>query len=250
MPKIISLFNQAGGTGKTTLTQNLGFQLARRSHQVLLVDIDPQASLTAFMGLDPFELPQTIADSLLKDFPLPIYRDIYGTDLVPSNILLSAAEVQLHAAIAREWRLKQILSTVQDDYEFILIDCPPTLGIFSILSLVASTHVIVPIQTHFKAFLGVELLLDSIRQVRERINPELSILGVVPVMHEGRTSQGKVILEGIHEQLGVVAPVFPSIPRSITFADASMERKPLALYDSRHPAVEILESIAQKLEEV
>lgn len=250
MPKIISLFNQAGGTGKTTLTQNLGFQLARRDHKVLLVDIDPQASLTAFMGLDPFELPQTIADSLLKDSPLPIHQDIYGTDLVPANILLSAAEVQLHAAIAREWRLKQILAPVQDNYEFILIDCPPTLGIFSILSLVASTHVVVPIQTHFKAFLGVELLLDSIRQVRERINPELSILGVVPVMHEGRTSQGKVILDGINEQLGAVAPIFPAIPRSITFADASMERKPLALYDSRHPAVEILESIAQKLEEV
>ncbi len=126
----------------------------------------------------------------------------------------------------------------------------PTLGIFSILSLVASTHVLVPIQTHFKAFLGVELLLDSIRQVRERINPDLSILGVVPVMHEGRTSQGKVILDGIHEQLGVVAPIFPAIPRSITFADASMERKPLALYEPKHPAVEILESIAQKLEEV
>jgi chromosome partitioning protein len=250
LPKIIALFNQAGGTGKTTLTQNLGYQLAQRGHRVLLVDIDPQASLTAFMGVDPFELEQTIADALLKDAPLPICADIYGMDLVPSNILLSAAEVQLHSAIAREWRLKQALSGVQDAYTFILIDCPPTLGIFSILSLVAATQVIVPIQTHFKAFLGVELLLDSIRQVRERINPDLKIAGVVPMMHEGRTSQGKVILEGIHEQLGPITSIFPVIPRTVAFADASMDHKPLAIYDPRHPAVQILEAIAQALEKI
>ncbi|HEY9881488.1 MAG TPA: ParA family protein [Leptolyngbyaceae cyanobacterium] len=249
-PKIISLFNQAGGTGKTTLTQNVGYQVARRGHRVLLVDIDPQASLTSFMGLDPFELEQTIADSLLKDAPLPIHHDIFGVDLVPSNILLSAAEVQLHSAIAREWRLKQALSQEQAKYDFILIDCPPTLGVFSILSLVASTHVLVPIQTHFKAFLGVELLLDSIRQVRERINPDLIIAGVVPMMHEGRTSQGKVILEGVYEQLGPITAIFPAIPRSVTFADASMDRRPLALYEPKHPGVQILEAIAKGLEEI
>jgi chromosome partitioning protein len=202
------------------------------------------------MGLEPFELEQTITDALLKDSPLPIYRGIYGTDLVPSNILLSAAEVQLHSAIAREWRLKQALSSVQDTYNFVLIDCPPTLGIFSILSLVAATHVLVPIQTHFKAFLGVELLLDSIRQVRERINPELTIVGVVPMMHESRTSQGKVILKGIQEQLGMVAPIFSAIKRAIAFADASMERKPLGIYEPKHPALQILELIATRLEEV
>lgn len=248
--KIISFFNQAGGTGKTTLTQNLGYQLAQRKHRVLLVDIDPQASLTAFMGLEPFELKQTIADSLLKDAPLPLHQNVHDVDLVPSNILLSAIEVQLHSVIAREWRLKQTLLTVQDSYDFVLIDCPPTLGIFSILSLVASTHVLVPIQTHFKAFLGVELLLDSIRQVRERINPGLAIAGVVPMMHESRTSQGKVILDGINEQLSSIAPIFPAIPRTISFADASMARQPLAVYDPKHPSVQILEAIAQKLEEV
>ncbi len=123
--KIISFFNQAGGTGKTTLTQNLGYQLAKRRHRVLLVDIDPQASLTAFMGLEPFELKQTIADSLLKDAPLPLHHNLHNVDLVPSNIILSAVEVQLHSVIAREWRLKQTLLTVQDSYDFVLIDCPP-----------------------------------------------------------------------------------------------------------------------------
>lgn len=247
-PKVISLFNQAGGTGKTTLTQNLGYHLGKNNNRTLLVDIDPQASLTSFMGIDPFELEQTITSSLLSDEPLPIHKNLYGVDLVPSNILLSAAEVQLHAVIAREWRLKQSLSKILDDYDFILIDCPPTLGIFSILSLVASTHVLIPIQTHFKAFLGVELLLDSIRQVRERINPDLALAGVVPMMHESRTSQSNVILEGINEQLGQVSKIFNPIPRAIVFADASMERQPVAIYDPKHKSVEILESIAAELE--
>lgn len=248
--KVISFFNQAGGTGKTTLTQNIGYHLAKRGKKVLLVDIDPQASLTAFMGLEPFDLEQTIADSLLHDLPLPIHKNLHELDLVPSNILLSAAEVQLHSAIAREWRLKQSLDNVHDEYDYILIDCPPTLGVFSVISLVASTHVLIPIQTHFKAFLGVELLLDSIRQIQERINSELSIAGVVPVMHESRTSQGKVILEGIHEQLEQIAPIFPSIPRAVVFADASMDRQPVAVYEPKHRVVGILESIAKKLEEV
>lgn len=248
--KVVSFFNQAGGTGKTTLTQNIGYHLAQRGKKVLLVDVDPQASLTAFMGLEPFDLEQTIADSLLHDLPLPIHKRLHDVDLVPSNILLSAAEVQLHSAIAREWRLKHSLDGVLDEYDYILIDCPPTLGVFSVISLVASTHVLIPIQTHFKAFLGVELLLDSIRQIQERINSGLSVAGVVPVMHESRTSQGKVILEGIHEQLGQVAPIFPSIPRTVVFADASMDRQPVAVYEPKHRVVAILESVAKQLEEV
>jgi chromosome partitioning protein len=118
-------------------------------------------------------------------------------DLLPSNILLSAAEVQLHSALAREWRLKQVLSPVQNNYNFVLVDCPPTLGFFSISSLVASTHVLVPIQTHFKAFLGVELLLDSIRQVRERINPELAIIALLSLQENKNSSQRmKALLNG------------------------------------------------------
>jgi chromosome partitioning protein len=246
--KIIALFNQAGGVGKTTLTMNLGYHLARRNHSLLLIDIDPQASLTSFMGLDPYELEHTIADALLHDAPLPITSDIHGMDLVPSNILLSAAEVQLHSAIAREWRLKNALESVADQYDTILIDCPPTLGIFSILSLVAATHVVVPIQTHYKAFLGVELLLDSIRQVRDRINRNLAIAGVIPMMHESRTSQGKIVLDGIQQQLGGIVPILPAIPRAIAFADASMEKQPLALYEAKHPSVGILETITEHLE--
>ena len=128
MTKIIAFFNQSGGVGKSTLTMNLGYHLADANHRVLLVDMDPQASLTTFMGLEPYDLEHTIADSLLKDLPLPIVKDLHKLDLLPANITLSAAEVQLQAAIAREWKLRRILDRVTDRYDYILIDCAPSLG--------------------------------------------------------------------------------------------------------------------------
>ena len=245
--KIIAVFNQSGGVGKTTLTMNLGYQLALRNRRVLLVDIDPQASLTTFMGLEPYDLEQTIAESLLKDSPLPIHSDLHKMSLCPANIELSAAEVQLHSTLAREWKLKRVLSTVVADYDYIWIDCPPTLGILSVLSLVAATHVIIPLQTHFKAYKGTDLLLDTIKQVKEQVNPDLTIAGIVPTIH-ANTGQDKAILEATKQQLSSVATIFPPITRAIAFADASMELRPLASYDSKHPALKVLNAIADSME--
>jgi chromosome partitioning protein len=247
--KIVAFFNQSGGVGKTSLSMNLGYQLVNRNHKVLLVDMDPQASLTTFMGLEPYEVEETIVDSLLNDSPLPIRSGLHGLDLVPSNITLSAAEVQLHSALAREWKLKRILDRVIDQYDFILIDCPPTLGILSILSLVAATHVLIPLQTHFKAYKGTDLLLDTVRQIREQVNPGLKIAGIVPMMYSN-TGQDKAILEATQQQLSVVAPIFPAISRAIAFADASMARQPLAIYDPRHAMVKVLDSIAESMEKL
>ena len=246
--KIISLFNQAGGVAKTTLAMNLGYQLAQRHHRVLLVDLDPQASLTVFMGLKPFELQATIADSILRSLPLPIHSGISELDLVPANIGLSAAEIQLTSALAREWKLKQALEPIQESYDFILIDCPPSLGILSILGLVASTHILVPLETQFKAFMGVELLLDTVKQVRQQVNPGLEIAGFVPTIFASANAQDKQILEAVQQQLSTVGKVFPPIPRATAFADASMARQPLAVYASRHPAIAVLNEIAQALE--
>ena len=167
MTKIIAIFNQAGGVMKTSLTMNLGYHLAQK-HKVLLVDTDPQASLTTFMGLEPHELEEIVADSLLTpETKLPIHHNLHGMDLAPANITLSAVELQLSAVMARELRLKQALEPILNNYDFILIDCPPSLGILSILGLCAATHVLVPVQTHYKAFKGTELLLDSIKQVKK-----------------------------------------------------------------------------------
>jgi chromosome partitioning protein len=125
---VISLFNQAGGVGKSTLTQNLGYHLSLRHHKILLVDIDPQASLTTFMGLEPADLEKTIYDALVseQDEPLPLHRDLHGMDLAPANILLANAEQELIFAELREFRLKEVLGPLLDNYDFILIDCPPS----------------------------------------------------------------------------------------------------------------------------
>ncbi|HEY9909375.1 MAG TPA: ParA family protein [Thermosynechococcaceae cyanobacterium] len=247
MSKTIAIFNQAGGVAKTTLTMNLGYHLGQHGHRVLLVDMDPQASLTTFMGLEPYELEPTIVDSLLKEVKLPIHRQIHGIDLLPANITLSSAEFQLASAIAREWKLKRALSSVTEDYDYTLIDCPPTLGILSILSLVAATHVLIPLQTHYKAYKGVDLLLDTIRQIREQVNPTLQIAGLIPTMYSN-TGQDRTILEAVRQQLENVAPLYPAIPRAIAFADASMSHQPLALYDPKHPAVQILITLSKHLE--
>ena len=249
MSRTIAVFNQAGGVAKTTLTMNLGFHLSQREHSVLLVDMDPQASLTTFMGLEPYDLDTTITDSLLKEIVPTIYSNIYGMDLIPSNIGLSGAEFQLSSAIAREWKLKRALSKLEKSYDFVLIDCPPTLGILSILSLVASTHVLIPLQTHYKAYKGADLLLDTVSQIRDQVNPDLLIAGIIPTMFSN-TGQDKSILEAVQKQLEHVAFIYPAIPRAIAFADASMSHQPLAIYDPRHSAVKVLEKITEHLEKI
>jgi len=246
--KVISFFNQAGGTGKTTLAMNLGYSLAQQGHRVLLVDMDPQSSLTVFMGMRPHELEDTIAQSILEREPLPILSGIHQMDLVPSNLTLSAADVKLATAIAKETRLKKALAPVEPNYDFVLIDCPPTLGVLSILSLVASTHILIPMQTQYKSFVGLDLLLGTISELQqEGVAADLKIAGVIPNLHD-RTAQSKEILEAVTEQFGGVAPVFPPVPRAVAFADASMQHLPLGLYDPKHTALTNLKTITQSLE--
>lgn len=248
MTYIITLFNQAGGVGKSSLTMNLGYHLALQKNKVLLIDMDPQASLTTFMGLESTDLDETVYESILLSEPLPIHSGLHKMDLVPSNINLSGAEIELVVADMRDIRLKEAIATVIDQYDFILIDCPPSLGILSYISLVAATHVLIPIQTHYKALKGTELLLQTISRVRSRANKTLAIAGIVPTLHEAQTIQGSTNLEAIQQQLSPIGTIFPPIPRSIAFADASQEHLPLAVYQSRHPAVKVLKTIAKGLE--
>jgi chromosome partitioning protein len=245
---VITIYNQSGGVMKTSLTMNLGYHIAQHGRKVLLIDMDPQASLTVFMGLEPPDLDQTIANSILNEAPLAIQHNIHGMDLLPSNIMLSAAEMQLTSAMAREWRLKRVLEPIVNQYDVVLIDSPPSLGILSVLSLVASTHVLIPIQTQYKSYKGTELLLDSVKQVQSYVNSELEIAGVVPTIYAASNAQDKAILGAIQEQLGAITTVFPPVPRATAFADASMEHLPLARYSPGHPAVKVLEGIAAQLE--
>lgn len=249
--RIIALFNQSGGVAKTTLTQNLGYHLALKKRQVLLVDMDAQASLTTFMGLEPDELSISIQQSIVDNKPLPIHPElIHGMALVPADINLAASEMQLSSAIAREYRLKNALLSVQDKYDFILIDCPPSLGLLSIISLTAATHILVPIQCQFKSFKGTELLLNTIAQVRSHTNPGLQFAGFVPTMFDGRTAQESRTLKAVQEQLSDIGTVYPPIPKTIAFADASERRIPLALFDKNHPAVGVLKKIANSIDKL
>lgn len=249
--RIIALFNQSGGVAKTTLTQNLGYHLALKKRRVLLVDMDPQASLTTFMGLEPDELDQTIQQAIVDNKPLPIHPQlIHGMALVPADINLAASEMQLSGAIAREYRLKNALATVQDKYDFILIDCPPSLGLLSIISLTAATHILVPVQCQFKSFKGTELLLSTVASVRAHTNPALQFAGFVPTMFDGRTAQESRTVKAVQEQLSDIGTVYPPIPKTIAFADASEHRVPLALFEKNHSAVGVLKKIASSLEKL
>lgn len=227
---------------------NIGYSLAQQGRRILLIDMDPQSSLTVFMGLQPHELEATVAQSILEREPIPILNGIHLMDLVPSNLALSAADVRLATAIAKETRLKKALAPIEQNYDFVLIDCPPTLGVLSILSLVASTHILIPMQTQYKSFVGLDLLLGTINELQqEEVAPDLQIAGVIPNLHD-RTVQSAEILEAVTEQFSDIAPVFPPIPRAIAFADASMQHLPLAVYDPKHPAVTVLNTIALSLE--
>ncbi len=241
----IAVFNQAGGVAKTTLTINLGYHLAQLGQKVLLVDLDPQSSLTIFMGLEPLELEQTIYDSLLRKVKLPIHHNIYNMDVVPANILLSKAEIELVMATLREYRLQNVLAQINNQYDFILIDCPPSLGLLSILALNAASHVLIPIQAEYKALRGTELLLQTFSEVKEETNPDLAIAGIIPTMYT-RTTQGERSLESI-AALSEIGKIFDPIPRATDFANAAEEHIPLALYKPKHPTINVLKKIASNL---
>lgn len=250
MALVITLFNQAGGVGKTTLTMNLGYHLAQQKKRVLLVDMDPQSSLTIFMGLNPKNLSHTLYETIVNEEPLAIHQQIYGMDLAPTNINLSIAEMQLVGADMRDFRLKDAIEPIVENYDFILIDCPPSLGLLSYISLVAATHILVPIETHYKAFQGTDLLLQTFARVRKKANRKLAIAGFIPTRYDARNSQDTRTLDAIHQQLSSSGKVFSPISRSTAFADASEQQMPLALYSPKHPSLSVLDEIARMLEDL
>jgi chromosome partitioning protein len=252
MATVISLFNQAGGVGKTTLAQNLGYQLSCLSHRILLVDLDPQASLTSFMGIEPADLSDTIYTSLVEEEARPLAtQKVHNLDLAPSNLLLANAEQQLIFAPLREYRLKNVLEPYLDNYDYILIDCPPSLGILSLIGLVASRYVLVPIQTQFKATVGTDSLLSTIYKIRKQIEPNLEIMGFVPTQYSKNNNTEQRVLDLLHEQLSSVAPIFDPLPRATSIAEATEYGQPYALSPKSHPAiVNIFVQYAKRIESI
>jgi chromosome partitioning protein len=204
---VIGLVNQKGGCGKTTTAVNLSASLAAAGRETLLIDLDPQANATVSLGVDPATLDQTIYHALIDpdlDEGLSLASIIRKSsvprlDVAPSSIDLAAAELELAARIGRENTLRRRVAAVRDRYEFILIDTPPSLGLLTLNALVACDSILIPIQTHYYALLGMRQLLRTLKMVREEVGHQVEILGVLPTMYDSRTTISKEIVTGIHD---------------------------------------------------
>lgn len=244
------MVNQKGGVGKTTSTINLGAALAECGRKVLLVDFDPQGALSAGFGANPHELDLTVYNVMMdrkvdiKDVILP--TGVENIDLLPANIDLSAAEVQLVNEVAREQVLASALRKVRDEYDVILIDCQPSLGLLTVNALTASEGVIIPLICEFFALRAVALLVDSIEKVQDRLNPDLEIVGVLATMFDARTIHSKEVLSRIVDAFG--DKVFDTvIKRTVKFPDASVSAEPILSYASSHPGAEAYRQVAREL---
>jgi chromosome partitioning protein len=231
--RVIALCNQKGGVGKTTTTINLGASLADYGRRVLLVDFDPQGALSVGLGVNPMELDRTIYNALMeRDVTaddILLKTNVAGMDLLPSNIDLSAAEVQLVGEVAREQTLKRILEPVLGDYDVILVDCQPSLGLLTINALTAAHGVIIPLECEFFSLRGVALLIQTIDKVRERLNPQLELEGILATMFDGRTLHGREVLARVVEAFG--DKVFHTvINRTVRFPETTVAGEPITSF--------------------
>jgi chromosome partitioning protein len=231
--RIIAMCNQKGGVGKTTSTINLGAALAEWDRRVLLVDFDPQGALSVGLGVNPLQLDRTVYNLLMERdvdvHDVLLKTDVHGMDLLPSNIDLSAAEVQLVNEVAREQTLAHALKPVMNDYDVILIDCQPSLGLLTVNALTAADGVIIPLECEFFALRGVALLIQTIEKIQERLNPRLEVEGILATMYDGRTLHGREVLARVVEAFG--DRVFHTvINRTIRFPETTVAGEPITSY--------------------
>ena len=256
MCKVIAITNQKGGVGKTTTTINLGVALAKNDKKVLLIDLDAQANLTIGLGFDPDEIEYTIAkliDLKIDNFNFNIDREKFilsseGVDIIPSDIRLSSTETKILNVINRESIIKNIISSLKSDYDYILIDCLPSLGTLNINALVAADSVIIPVQAQYFSIRGMEQLLHSIVNVRTQINPKLSIEGILITMYDKRTNLSKEVKKIIHEIYSNEICAFDTmINISTKVAEAPSEGKSIFTY---YPDSEVANNYKQLANEV
>jgi chromosome partitioning protein len=248
--RVISMCNQKGGVGKTTTTINLGASLAEFGRKVLLVDFDPQGSLSVGLGLNPHEMDLSIYNLLMqRDVDLHdviVPTGVPGMDLLPSNIDLSAAEVQLVHEVAREQTLQRVLAPAIGEYDVILIDCQPSLGLLTVNALTASDGVIVPLECEYFALRGVALLKTTIDKVRERLNPGLEIEGVLGTMYDGRTLHSREVMERLVQAWG--DKVFHTvIRRTVKFSDSTVAGEPITTYASSSAGADAYRQLAKEV---
>jgi chromosome partitioning protein len=248
--RIIAMCNQKGGVGKTTTTINLGAALAEYGRKVLLLDFDPQGALSVGLGIPAHELEVTIYNVVAppgRDVREAIqHSSVPRLDVIPANIDLSAAEVQLVGEVAREQILSRALRPILDDYDVVLIDCQPSLGLLTVNALTASHGVIIPLETEYFAMRGVALLVETINKIIDRLNPRLEIDGILPTMFDVRTLHNREVVASVVDHFG--DQVFHTvISRTVKFPDATLAAEPITTYAPTHTAATAYRQLAREL---
>ncbi|HET9138403.1 ParA family protein [Actinophytocola sp.] len=248
--KVLALCNQKGGVGKTTSTINLGAALTEFGRRVLIVDFDPQGALSVGLGIPAHRLEQTIYNVLIErsadvhDVVIPTC--VEGMDLLPSNIDLSAAEVQLVSEVGREHTLVRALRPVVPDYDYVLIDCQPSLGLLTVNALAAADGVLIPLECEFFSLRGVALLIDTIDKVRERLNPKLDITGILATMFDPRTVHNREVMARVLEAFGDI--VFDTvINRTVRFPETTVAGEPITRWAPRSAGAKAYRQLAREV---
>lgn len=248
--RIIAMCNQKGGVGKTTTTINLAAALAEVGRRVLIVDFDPQGAASVGLGIATHELETTVYNLMVDRSALIddaiVRTNFAGLDVLPANIDLSAAEVQLVGEVARESILARVLRPVIDDYDVILIDCQPSLGLLTVNALTAAHGVLIPLECEFFALRGVALLVETIEKVRDRLNPRLEVDGIVATMFDARTLHAREVIARVYEAFGDTL-MHTVIGRTVKFPDASVAAEPITTYASGHAGATAYRQLAREL---
>ncbi|NOV98133.1 chromosome partitioning protein [Isoptericola halotolerans] len=248
--RIVAMCNQKGGVGKTTTTINLGAALAEYGRRVLLVDFDPQGAASVGVGVSPHELELSVYNLIMdRDVELSdVVRPtaIENLDVVPANIDLSAAEVQLVGEVARESILARALRPALADYDVILVDCQPSLGLLTVNALTAAHGVLIPLECEFFALRGVALLVETIDKVKDRLNPDLEVDGILPTMFDSRTLHSREVVQRVHEAFGDTL-LHTVIGRTVKFPDASVAAEPITAYAPSHRGAAAYRQLAREL---